>query len=85
MAMVHQVEREYDSSQKPKFITDPHNSLIRCMAVEEFDSLSDEQAQELHAKKHILVTGMAEEKFGFDKIGMRTLAPLQRTISIQGM
>jgi hypothetical protein len=55
------------------------------MSIEEFNALKDEDIQAIHARQHILVTGLPKATYGFDEKGLSTLAPPSRIITVQGL
>lgn len=68
---------------KPLHTTDPKSSLFDVISFKEFESLS--QIQERLRRKNIVVTGCPGPDVEFNEAGLRTLSPLDRIISIQGM
>ena len=83
--LIDRVEQDYHSTGKPLHLADPSRSLFRIISLHDFNRMSDDQIQDLHARSHVLVTGIPEEQFGFDAEGMETLAPPDRVVTIQGM
>lgn len=54
------------------------------MTLEEFNGKSAQELQELHSSHHLLVTGYPEPTFGFDEVGLRTLASPTQVVTIHG-
>ena len=82
--LMNRVEQDFTPTGAPLHVADPDHSLIRVMSCEEFYSTPIERLHSLHARQHLVVTGLPQEDFGFDKDGLLTLAPPEKTISIQG-
>ncbi len=70
---------------KPLHIADPETSTFDIISSADFQALSTQQIQDRLRRKHIVVTGSSHPNVKFDKAGLRTMCPLSRTISIQGM
>lgn len=79
------VERDFHSSGKPLHVADPSRSMFHVISLQDFNGMSDERLQDLHAHFNIIVTGCPQEPFGFDAKGMATLAPPSRIFTIHGM
>jgi hypothetical protein len=84
MQLIDRVEEQYTSTGKPLHVVDPDHSLIHVMSYQQFYSTPVEEIQSLHARHHLLVTGLPQEDFGFDEAGLLSLAPPEKSISIQG-
>jgi len=54
------------------------------MTLEEFNSMTSQDLQSLHARHHLLVTGYPEPYFGFDEAGLGTLAPPTYVFTLHG-
>jgi hypothetical protein len=85
MELMDRVERDFHSTGKPLHVADPSRSMFRIISLQDFNGMSDEQLQDLHANFHVLVTGYPQAPFGFDAKGMATLAAPSRVFTIQGM
>lgn len=72
-------------NRKPLHIADPETSTFDIISSADFQALSTQQIQDRLRCKHIVVTGSSHPNVKFDKAGLRTMCPLSRTISIQGM
>jgi hypothetical protein len=82
--LIDRVEQDFTAEGKPLHVADPDHSLIRVMSLQEFHSTPVQEIQRIHAKQHLLITGLPQEGFTFDEVGLLTLAPPEKTISIQG-
>jgi hypothetical protein len=82
--LMDRVEQDFLSPGNPLHVADPGRSMFHIMTLQEFDSMNDEQLQELHAGHHLLVHGYSEASYGFDAKGMATLATPTRVFTIQG-
>ncbi|KAF8803042.1 hypothetical protein BYT27DRAFT_7110523 [Phlegmacium glaucopus] len=72
------IEKDYHESGLPLYLAEPSRSMIKIMTLEEFNRRSAKELQDLHASHHLLVTGYPEPTFGFDEVGLETLAsPMQ--------
>jgi hypothetical protein len=78
------VEKDFHHSGKPFHVADPSRSMFYIVSLQDFDKMSDQEVQALHAHSHILVTGHPQESFGFDAKGLATLAAPTRVFTIQG-
>ena len=83
--LMDRVEQDFHSPGMPLHVTDPSRSMFRVMTVQDFNSRSIEELQELHARYHVLVTGYPQASFGFDSKGMATLSTRTRVFTIQGV
>lgn len=54
------------------------------MTLKDFEGKSAQELQDLHSSHHLLVTGYPEPTFGFDEVGLGTLASPIRTFIIHG-
>ena len=59
--------------------------MFHIVSLQDFEQMSDQEVQGLHAHSHILVTGYPQESFGFDAKGMATLAAPSRVFTVQGV
>jgi hypothetical protein len=75
----------FHSSGLPLHVGNPANLLFWIMSLEEFDCMSKQELQALHACYHLVVTRYPELSFGFDAEGLVTLAPSYRVFTIQGV
>lgn len=78
------IEKDYHESGRPLHLADPSLSMIKIMTLEEFNNKSAKELQHLHASNHILVTGYPDPTFGFDKVGLGTLASPSQRFTIHG-
>ncbi|KAF8803055.1 hypothetical protein BYT27DRAFT_7110753, partial [Phlegmacium glaucopus] len=77
------VERDYDSNTGlPLYLAYPSRSMIKIMSQEEFAAQSTAEIQASHAGHHLLVTGGPAAAFGFDEVGMETLASPSQVFAI---
>lgn len=72
-------------NDKPLHVADPETSLFDVISFTDFERLSTTQIQNRLRCKHIVVTGCEGSNIKFDEAGLRTLCPLNRTTSLQGM
>ena len=79
------MEQDFHHTGKPLHVADPSRSLFHIVSLQDFEQMSDQEVQNLHAQSHILVTGYPQESFGFDEKGMATLAARSRVFTIQGV
>jgi hypothetical protein len=68
----------------PRHVKEPESSIFKIIHVDEFNALTVEEVHELFCRKHILVWGLPDRKLAFDENGLGTLAPPNRTFTIQG-
>lgn len=69
---------------KPRFITDPENSVFFIISEDYFRRLTDRDIQDILKARHIVVTGRRLPPHGFDADGLETLTGLELPISIYG-
>lgn len=69
---------------KPLHIAEPETSLFDIIPSTEFEGLSTQQILGRLRHRHIVVTGNSHSEMEFDKVGLRTLCPPSRVVSIQG-
>lgn len=53
------MEAQYCSNGYPRFLSDPHNSLIRVLRVDEWAEKTDREMLDIFSKQNILVLGYA--------------------------
>lgn len=58
--------------------------MFKVMTLKDFEGKSAQELQDLHSSHHLLVTGYPEPTFGFDEVGLGTLASPIRTFIIHG-
>lgn len=68
----------------PLHLSNPEQSVFHIIEAERFNALSTMEVQDIFAKKHILVYGLPDREMEFDEIGLQTLAPPNKTFTIQG-
>jgi hypothetical protein len=72
-------------NEKPLHIADPESSIFDVISFTDFQRLSTTHIQDRLRRRHIIVTGCEGPNMKFDEAGLRTLCPLNRTTSLQGM
>jgi len=77
--------RQFYHQEKPRHLSAPHLSSIQVIGHEQYAAMNPQQIQSLLRQKHILVTGCPTSGISFDIKGLRTLAPLDVPIDIQGL
>jgi len=77
------MESGYQDSQ-PLHIADPDRSGFGIIPWTTFKNMSTTELYSLHRHKNVVVTGCPGPDVEFNEAGLRTLAPLNSQVSIQG-
>lgn len=77
------VERSLVQGQ-PAWRVDPDNSSIRILSRAEIEALEDEEVQAIFRKQHVVVPDQFVPKLAFDEKGLRTLADLNKLVTVHG-
>ena len=71
-------------NRSPTWHADPENSSIRIISKEEMDRLRDTEVQNIFKTQHIFVQDQFVPDTAFDENGLRTLAELDKPVTIHG-
>jgi hypothetical protein len=77
------VEMGYKNG-KPRHISDPECSGFAILSSDVFQKMSAWEVQNLFRHKSVVVTGCPHPDLQFNETGLRTLAPLDSQVSLQG-
>lgn len=77
------MESGYVNGQ-PFHIADPDRSGFALLSFQQFQAMSPHGVQDLFRRKNVVVTGCQHPVLQFNEAGLRTLAPLDSQVSIQG-
>jgi hypothetical protein len=69
---------------KPAWMVEPEHSAIRILSRQDVETMEEGAIQELFRKHHILVQDQFQSKLGFDEKGLKTLAKLDKAVTLQG-
>jgi hypothetical protein len=65
-------------------MADPEHSTLCVLSRQEMESMGDGVIQEIFGKKHIIVKDQFQPKLGFNQEGLKTLAQLDKPVTLQG-
>ena len=69
---------------KPAWMTDPEHSAIRVLSRQDMENMGEEDVQDIFRTQHILVKDHFQPKLDFNEKGLKTLAELDKPITLQG-
>ena len=81
---VHSAVQQSLSNGMPLWQADPDNSLICIVSKSKMDLLSDEEVQAMFETQHIVVPDQFAPSMAFDAKGLRSLAELDKPVTIHG-
>lgn len=70
---------------KPAWLADPDQSVIRVLSKQELDGMEEEEIQEIFRKQHIVVRDQFQPELAFDEKGLKTLAGMKKIVTLHGM
>ena len=65
-------------------MVDSVHSAIRVLSRQDIEDMEGEEVQDIFRKQHVLVQDQSKPKLAFDEEGLKTLADLNKPVTLQG-
>jgi hypothetical protein len=65
-------------------MADPDHSTICVLSLQDVESMREEDLQDIFRMQHVVVPDQFRQTLNFDEDGLKTLAELNKTVTLQG-